>query len=487
LESTKYFTASLYGADATCSSGNLVTLTTIKLDVCNLVSLNSVNPSLTGNPSNWDPILSFILSTEENEDGTIDLRKILFTNTDCTDDAGTWVDYYGNGPNSVVMDTCDEWFWGKDFEGASQSFTTAYAKYTIGGQTSPNSLPVGLYLLSYPLDVVPATQVDDDGKAVVETCPDFMSAAPNSGYFLAEGECGYLGYLPLQYAKISSCSGANSKVSISFYSDDTCATPVDSPSFPATDMIPSVYDLTDLVLDKVVCHAGNSGQLFPILANDDAGSNRRLKVAVVPFAINANICTKSTTLSLKDLLALLCFAGSESVLLESGASKLLSEVVVGDRVLAASAAGKTLFSPVVAIPHALNDVVAVFQHISTDSGRDIKLTPLHLIANGVCGSGKFSLVQAGSVAAGSCLQSVDGEDRVVSNEAVQGAGAYSVVTQEALVVVNGFVASPFAENHAVGNAYYNIHRALSLLAPGLLQSSWGKAANLAFGQVASAL
>jgi len=206
------------------------------------------------------------------------------------------------------------------------------------------------------------------------------------------------------------------------------------------------------------------------------------------YALMENQCTfKTSLISLKDLLALLCFSGSESVQLESGASKPLSEVSVGDRVLAASADGKTLFSPVVAMPHALNEAKAVFQHISAASGRDIKLTPLHLIANGACGSGKFSLVQANTVQVGSCLRSVDGEERVVSNEAVQGAGAYSLVTQEALVVVNGFVASPFAENHAVGNAYYNIHRALALMAPGLLQSSWAKAANLAFGQIASAL
>jgi len=223
-----------------------------------------------------------------------------------------------------------------------------------------------------------------------------------------------------------------------------------------------------------ICHAG-----YAIFEDDyiyDVAGAYQLACTPLP-----------EVMSLKSLLALLCFSGSEMVQLESGASKPLSEVSVGDRVLAASADGKTLFSPVVAMPHALNEAKAVFQHISAASGRDIKLTPLHLIANGACGSGKFSLVQANTVQVGSCLRSVDGEERVVSNEAVQGAGAYSLVTQEALVVVNGFVASPFAENHAVGNAYYNIHRALALMAPGLLQSSWAKAANLAFGQIASAL
>jgi Hint module len=41
-----------------------------------------------------------------------------------------------------------------------------------------------------------------------------------------------------------------------------------------------------------------------------------------------------------------CFAGSERVTLESGRSKVLSDVRVGDSVLVADAAGKTSFSQV---------------------------------------------------------------------------------------------------------------------------------------------
>jgi Hint module len=41
-----------------------------------------------------------------------------------------------------------------------------------------------------------------------------------------------------------------------------------------------------------------------------------------------------------------CFAGSESVRLESGRSKFISDVLVGDRVLVADATGKTSFSEV---------------------------------------------------------------------------------------------------------------------------------------------
>jgi len=199
-------------------------------------------------------------------------------------------------------------------------------------------------------------------------------------------------------------------------------------------------------------------------------------------------CTKCLGSALKALLALLCFAGSETVTLESGLTKLVSQVQIGDRLLAATSSGELVFSAVVAVPHSANGEKALFQHLTTASGRDVKLTPLHLIANGPCGSSTpFPLVQAANVLPGSCLQTVDGEDQVATTRTVLGEGAYSFVTQEALVVVNGIVASPFAENHAVGNAYYNIHRAVYAVAPGLMQGSWAKAANLAFGQVVSAV
>ncbi len=66
-----------------------------------------------------------------------------------------------------------------------------------------------------------------------------------------------------------------------------------------------------------------------------------------------------------------------------------------------------------------------------------------------------------------------------SLEAVQGEGLYTVVTENMidLVVVNGVVASPFAVNHAVGNAFYAIHRLAYVIAPALMSSTVFKAFN----------
>ena len=60
---------------------------------------------------------------------------------------------------------------------------------------------------------------------------------------------------------------------------------------------------------------------------------------------------------------------------------------------------------------------------------------------------------------------------VVSNSVVSNAeGVYTIVTDKSddLVVVNGIVASPFAVNHAVANAVYNVHRVFYSVAPKLV-------------------
>ena len=49
-----------------------------------------------------------------------------------------------------------------------------------------------------------------------------------------------------------------------------------------------------------------------------------------------------------------CFAGSESVTIESGEQKTISEVEVGDRILSADSDGKTAFATILSVPHGKN-------------------------------------------------------------------------------------------------------------------------------------
>ena len=173
-----------------------------------------------------------------------------------------------------------------------------------------------------------------------------------------------------------------------------------------------------------------------------------------------------------------CFAGSETLSLESGEVRAISDVRVGDRVLAADAAGRTSYSDVVYVPHRANSDDALFTHITTSSGRDIKMTPSHIILAGPChSSASLPLTYASSVSVGDCVMTVSGEDMVSTVETVQGKGLYTVVTKEEYVVVNGIIASPFAVNHMLANLYYNIHRFAYTTAPSILNYSALHSAN----------
>jgi Hint module len=177
-----------------------------------------------------------------------------------------------------------------------------------------------------------------------------------------------------------------------------------------------------------------------------------------------------------------CFAASETVQLESGDTKFVADVRIGDRVLAADSTGKSVFSPVVYLPHGANKDIATFNQISTRNGRDVKMTMNHVIFAGACGS-TLPLVYASEVAVGDCINTVSGQDVVVSVEAVQSEGVYTVITKEEFIVVNGIIASPFGANHMMANMYYNIYRFLFSLSPLLLSSPLLQSANEKMGIV----
>jgi len=175
-----------------------------------------------------------------------------------------------------------------------------------------------------------------------------------------------------------------------------------------------------------------------------------------------------------------CFAGSESIMLESGATVPISDVRVGDKVLAYSSASQsTVFSDVVAVPHGQNNIKANFQHIAMESGADIKMTAEHSLPAGACSLASLPLARAADVQVGDCVQTTEGVSRVVSNNVVSDEGIYTIVTNADFVVVNGVVASPFAVNHAVANFMYGIHRMVYAVAPKMVAPLSGVMSNLA--------
>jgi Hint module len=165
-------------------------------------------------------------------------------------------------------------------------------------------------------------------------------------------------------------------------------------------------------------------------------------------------------------------------MLESGEVRVISAVLVGDRVLAADASRRFLFSEVVFIPHAANEDKALFIHITTTEGKDIKITGSHILPAGHCDSpSPLHSVSASMVKTGDCVMTTSGVEKVSAVETVQGQGLYTIVTKDEYVVVNDIIASPFAFNHKVANCYYNIHRLVYAFFPRLLDSPLFLSAN----------
>ena len=154
-----------------------------------------------------------------------------------------------------------------------------------------------------------------------------------------------------------------------------------------------------------------------------------------------------------------CFAGSELVTLESG-DKQMSEVEIGDRILTVNNKGEQVFSDVVFLPHGANQERATFTVVTTESGRDLKMTANHFLPAGACATpSALSVIAASQVKVGDCVQTVSGREQVVSVNKVEGKGVYTVIAMEELIVVNGIVATPYGGiNPTMVNMFYNLHR-----------------------------
>ena len=91
---------------------------------------------------------------------------------------------------------------------------------------------------------------------------------------------------------------------------------------------------------------------------------------------------------------------------------------------------------VIFIPHGYNKERSTFTHITTHSGRDIKMTQNHILPAGTCSlspssqSAVLPLVYASQVSVGDCIMTVSGQDKVLTAGLVVGEGVYTIVTNE---------------------------------------------------------
>ena len=159
-----------------------------------------------------------------------------------------------------------------------------------------------------------------------------------------------------------------------------------------------------------------------------------------------------------------CFHGSNKVYLENGQEKQISGVKVGDSVLAVDEQGLLRFSPVIMQIHESPEEESVFRVIRTKTGRNLTLTPHHLMykksndeANKNSGGfGTFFPVFAADVSKGDYVLVLDGKsgmkkDEVVSTDMVSLNGVYSPLTDHGNIVVEDILASCYSvyESHSI--------------------------------------
>lgn len=194
----------------------------------------------------------------------------------------------------------------------------------------------------------------------------------------------------------------------------------------------------------------------------------------VPTSAPSKAPSSSSSLSIGG-----CFPGSQMVEMSDNTMRRIDAILVGEMVKTVDAIGRAVTAPVVAIPHPLNHLLTKFIRLETADGGSVTLTPSHLIlafkvpfltSELLCSDialSSFVLVAAQVLSPGDCLLSSQSGSGlpITSGTIVWDKGIYTIVTQEAYVAVNGFVASPFAVTHSVPHAFYNAHRLFFKLAP----------------------
>merc|ERR1711872_187347 len=151
-----------------------------------------------------------------------------------------------------------------------------------------------------------------------------------------------------------------------------------------------------------------------------------------------------------------CFGGSNMVHMRNGGRRSISDVKVGDSVLAVDEMGQLRFSQVILQLHAEPEVVTEFQVIRTKTGRNLTLTPRHLIYKADSEIASSKPLFAMRIKKGDFVFVFDEKlgmirDEVVSNDIETEKGLYTPVTSHGNIIVGDILASSYAgwENHSL--------------------------------------
>jgi len=155
-----------------------------------------------------------------------------------------------------------------------------------------------------------------------------------------------------------------------------------------------------------------------------------------------------------------CFHGSNQIRLENGDQKMISEVKIGDSVLAVDEKGMLKFSPVIMHLDGSLSKSAAFVTIRTKTGRNLTLTPQHLMYksekdNSKINLNEFRTVFAEDIRKGDIVLVLDdnndmNKDEVVSTDLESRIGYFSPLTLHGNIIVNDILASCYAyEDHSL--------------------------------------
>jgi len=159
-----------------------------------------------------------------------------------------------------------------------------------------------------------------------------------------------------------------------------------------------------------------------------------------------------------------CFWGGNIVHLSGGRQKKISDVKVGDSVLAVDQNGKLLFSEVIMQLHQSPEETTEFNVIRTKSGRNLTLTPEHLIYKVESNKPNLDFDDYTSSQPRFAINIRKGDfvfvfdknsgmiiDQVVSNDIEIRKGVYSPLTSHGTIIVEEILASCYSvlEDHSL--------------------------------------
>ncbi|KAM9785526.1 desert hedgehog protein [Neosynchiropus ocellatus] len=168
-----------------------------------------------------------------------------------------------------------------------------------------------------------------------------------------------------------------------------------------------------------------------------------------------------------------CFPGRALVSVAGRGQVTLESLAVGERVMALSATGQVVFSPVVSFLHREPGVWSTFLSLTTDEGHTLTLTAHHLLfLDPRCGpsAGGYRAQFASRAEAGACVLVHSpggpvGASRIRSLSSARALGVYAPLTLEGTLFVDGVLASSYAlvEDHVLAHWAFGPLRLLSPL------------------------